>query len=655
MNNIQNKLLITYLLLIFCFFLYIIDSFGYIINSGDFAWPFSYLIHSPRMFLPWDDSVNSGYFAARQVSGFIPWGIIFYYIEYMGVNNLNIQYYFNIFSVIISIYGTFLLTNFIFDDFKISTLASLIFTFSNTAILLSESSFGNSAYFFYYINMQSFLYLAFFKYKKIIYLLLILLSPISLSYTNPAYILCTFFYVCVLIYLANNLFLNFNIIFKILGILFITNLNLVLNILLNFNQQFDIANNFAANLPNDLNIAKGDSISVVDAILGNGTNFWFVFGGQDSFKYTSWGFITNNIFYRLILAFIFIYYFLYFPIDDFNKKFLYIYIVSIVLISGLKSPLFLESILSPIYSNEYLTRIFRSNYLKLSILNFYLSTIIISKVLFSFKISAKLFLFLLFILLCVQISQQRYRALGQNFPSQKIIYPDSYYKLKNFSGNYIVYPQSQTYNVALSWDNHTSFMGADFIRSAFGDGALINKKIIYSQLELCYKYNNNCNFIAKHYNINYIIVRKDVDINQPSIWGLSDSLNHNIIINHYSNNHNIVENNNEFFIVSTNIPFKQNDMNFNFSNDHYIYSKLFPGIYYLKSYDNKFSSIFYIKDNDYTLISVDNWNVDFIYGENTQMINFKNLFIFKNENIASIFIFAVYLLIILFIFLLCIF
>jgi hypothetical protein len=92
--------------------------------------------------------------------------------------------------------------------------------------------------------MQSFLYLAFFKYKKIIYLLLILLSPISLSYTNPAYILCTFFYVCVLIYLANNLFLNFNIIFKILGILFITNLNLVLNILLNFNQQFDIANNF---------------------------------------------------------------------------------------------------------------------------------------------------------------------------------------------------------------------------------------------------------------------------------------------------------------------------------------------------------------------------------------------------------------------------
>jgi hypothetical protein len=96
-------------------------------------------------------------------------------------------------------------------------------------------------------------------------------------------------------------------------------------------------------------------------------------------------------------------------------------------------------------------------------------------------------------------------------------------------------------------------------------------------------------------------------------------------------------------------------MNFNFTNNNYIYSKLFPGIYYLKSHDNKFSSIFYNLDNDDTLISFDNWKVDFIYGENTQIINFKNLFIIKNENLTPIFIFAVYLLMILFIFLLCIF
>jgi hypothetical protein len=609
------------------------DITGYLINSGDYAWPLSYLIQTSRMVFTWDESINYGYEATRQVFGIFPWPIIFYLLEKFSVSNVLIQNIFYLFLNLYSLLGVYKITNLLLKDEYKSIISSIIYTFGATSVILTEPSIGNINTFYYSLPFVIYLNILFIATKDYRYIIYILLSPIGLSYTNPAFLINTIIFSIIILYVyikTNVKIKNIDIIKNTLLLLIIyilLNINGLLPFIFNFGTEYSSASNISAGLGLDIEVARNDSLNVLNALVGMGYNFWAVNQGQDGWLYTSWGWMSKNPIIVTINGFLLYIYIFCVTKKNYHKHLLLALIFSIIIISGLKSTYVFDLAFEYLYSSNFYSRLYRSVYIKFGAIHNLLIAMIFSismMHLINYKIRFKLAFVLILLLLITypKLTLNTYREISIDYPSQKTKIPNDYFDFtKNHSGSIVILPYPITYNIALRWEKN-SYIGAEFIRSLW-QGSLITDELIRSKIYNCLLIKADCSELLDNYNINYIMIRKDVDIDHKSIWNRIDSYTYKKLIDGISNNNNY-KNYENFVIIEGN---KNKDYLFNIYNSDYSkidYSSelIIAGVYKIELKSAANALIIPKSGKWYSLVFQDEFKVANTNNLNSYTINF---------------------------------
>lgn len=545
MKKLNNSLSKTNIVIYISYFLIGLIVFSWfnsnqILLSGDFAWPLDFKKFFYLTNYIWDDSVNFGYQATRQLASisYSLYGLLFENI----FGNTFTQHLFLYFSLIFSGVGTYLLL----IQFRIGKLSayisSFLYMFSPYALSSAwDVSQGANVFYFAFLPFGIYIMLSSLNKTYIDVIkasILLLLLPISFTFSNPVYFLMfivTLSTVAFIYYFMledKKIIINYSIFTTFYIVL---NSYWLLPFILSLGLEFSQSTNQAIGISDFYNL-KLNSIDIYNAF--NGSGVWIIFTTFMNDTYHDYSKLYFDGLFKFIL---FIPVIIALSLYSFikNKKLYLIsmtlFLISIFVLSALKT----EGILYEIWIwmfgvDNYFSRAFRNLYGKFGSVHTLLIVFLVAISIDWLKNSKKSILYLLTILLLIlYITFQAkpffngsiYRGEANAIPSEIVNIPNEYNELslllKNDNNSsdlkrIITLPFPKSYNHMFEWGKDSGFLGAEFAKwylSKYDSLIYINFLNNFSErLPLLIKYNNKKEFIEffQEFNIKGVVFHKDI-------------------------------------------------------------------------------------------------------------------------------------------------
>ena len=269
---------------------------GMLVLSGDFGWPvifrhfFEFTAHT------WDDSINLGYSAARQVASFFPFAVWGRALELTGLHPYWVQATFFYIAFTFSGLGMYILARRLRFGIAGGLAAGALYMFGPFSMFISwNPAFGLTFPFYTFLPLSIFFYLKVIEprgrwMEKALWLFLFAVTPFGISFANISY-LVVFLGLVLLFFLfafSNSekrprLLLNTAVFF---AFFLAINAPLIMSFIADAQYQFAISSNKLAGLMGDYQTARLNSVNVQDAFRMSG--FWVVNSGQEGEAYYPW-------------------------------------------------------------------------------------------------------------------------------------------------------------------------------------------------------------------------------------------------------------------------------------------------------------------------------------------------------------------------------
>lgn len=462
-----------------------------LILAGDFSWPISFSKFIKYTSYIWDDSINCGYLAARQLASFYPYAFWGYVMEALGLSSRSIQIVMFYVSFAMSGVGMYLLGGKLRMGHIGATAAGIIYMLSPYALAVAwVPAYGTTFPFYCFLPLNLFFFHNFIEAEssygeKALNMLGIAFSWLGMSYSNPAFFVL---FICLLFFFfLYEYYLSVRRLRVTLNFLAFVNIYLALNaywlipFICSISQQFAGASNAAAGLISDAETMKLNSVNMIEGL--RMTGLWSLRAEHWGDYYYDWHNILSSSIY-IICSFLVtaLAVFVLLTVETRKKPFVLfmagLLCIGLMLNTGFRTGGVFEYINDRIFFDDFLRRAFRSIYLKLGIL-LVLPTALLAGICISYWeqrvnrrvliVSGLLTLLALFVVAKPFFSGEIIKGQGKKLPSYNVNIPQEYYDLNmqesylKLDARYISLPLPKSYNHVLKWAN-SGYNGADFLR-----------------------------------------------------------------------------------------------------------------------------------------------------------------------------------------------
>ncbi len=464
-----------------------------IIDGGDFSWPISFANFFQYTTSSWDNSINTGYFAVRQLASFYPfavWGVL---LESFQFSPFIIQLAIFYISFVSSGLGMYALSRVMGLRNRGAMVSGFLYMFSPYALLVAwVPAYGT------YFPFYSFLPAAlFFLVKSIkeendfhriaLFSLLTFLSFFGATFSNPVFLIL-FLLLSFLFFLYFFFTINFRKIVIVKSYLLFLFFYLLLNafwllpLATNLQASFNNADNLKSGLISDRATMKLDSVPPQEAFRMSG--LWVLSAEVDGDHYYDWYTDTHSP-WNILLSFSFIIFAILSLIRKNEQRPLAIFLCTFLLFGVfINSALKIGGDLGRAHQfifdhSDFLARAFRSVYPKCGVLLVLPIAMLAGNAFDLFSIfNRKLYASLLFFSFLMVffstigrpfIDGRIIKSKGSVIPSSRTHLPDAYMDFQKvdtslkIDSRYLSLPIPLTYNIGLKWDDG-GYGGSDFMR-----------------------------------------------------------------------------------------------------------------------------------------------------------------------------------------------
>jgi len=515
-----------------------LGSEGRVLNSGDYGWPFDFIRFLELVSSTWDDSYGFGNPASRQQASLLL-ALAGSGLQRLGISIAGIQQLFFLLSVCIAALGCIRLAYLLNWGRTQATVFAILYMMSSIALNYWAPEQGLNLTAYYWLPPTLALALSYQRSGKSVNLLFFALISANPSFSNPTFFVLYAGLLVICTGLVPKLATKFAVIewarvLRIMSVFLLANLVWLMPFLSEIGIQYEMASNSTAGLISDKETAVLDSAEPLQALIASGGGSW-VAGGEfaPNAPYRHWGVWVHSRTFVLTHVMLLLFSIYSMPKGRLDKRLWLLilvgYIVSVIIIAGMKMPWPFSQIMGQFFDIPEVGRAFRSVFPKVGFIVAFLWAMLASYIVredsqfsrWSGWARLAFIMGVIAILAYPYATSKVHREYSNAGPSNYVLPPSAYSHLVRVSSEgrsaphvLAVIPLKMSYNVHLRWGENSDYIGADFLRSywhgpilSFHDTSVNFSRAKYtcdnSDIETCLQY-------LTKLGVEYVLVRKDL-------------------------------------------------------------------------------------------------------------------------------------------------